>query len=42
VRGGAGCRSPEEVVSHADDLAVEIPASVWDELRAEGLLGPRA
>lgn len=33
-----GMRSPEEVRRNAADLAAGVPAGLWDDLRAEGLL----
>ena len=37
-----GCRSPQEVVSNAADLAVEIPPGLWSDLASEGLMGTRS
>ena len=37
-----GGRSPEEVEAHARWVACDIPADLYDELRADGLIDPRA
>ncbi|MDX2819557.1 aldo/keto reductase [Streptomyces ipomoeae] len=37
-----GARSPEEVRDTVEQLRRPVPASLWDELRAEGLLAPDA
>jgi D-threo-aldose 1-dehydrogenase len=37
-----GMRSAEEVRQNLAALAVEVPPAVWSDLRAEGLLDPRA
>jgi D-threo-aldose 1-dehydrogenase len=33
-----GCRTPEEVISNASDLAVDISPSLWIDLASEGLI----
>ncbi|MDX2939573.1 aldo/keto reductase [Streptomyces ipomoeae] len=37
-----GARSPEEVRDTVEQLRRPVPAALWDELRAEGLLAPDA
>jgi D-threo-aldose 1-dehydrogenase len=36
-----GCRSPEEITSNVADLEREIPATLWSDLEAEGLINPK-
>lgn len=38
----AGARSPEEVAENVAMQGFPIPAALWDELRAEGLIAPEA
>jgi D-threo-aldose 1-dehydrogenase len=37
-----GASSPEEVADNVAILDAKIPAALWDDLRREGLLHPRA
>jgi D-threo-aldose 1-dehydrogenase len=38
----AGMRSPQEVVDNVEAMRLPIPAELWQELRAEGLIDPNA
>lgn len=38
----AGMRSPQEVVENTEALRLPIPAALWQDLRAQGLIDPEA
>jgi D-threo-aldose 1-dehydrogenase len=38
----AGMRSPQEVVENAEAMRLPIPAGLWSDLRAQGLIDPEA